>query len=619
MACVVSIPTGHLRGPRLVALVVALALAAPRTGSAVTYYWAGASGVSMGTAANWSTSPSTVTGGVVPSATDDTIFNINANNASSLNVSLGAANRTAVSQTFLSTGSTVFIRSNSGTSSSTSNLTIGAGGITLNAGAGAVTYGTTDQRPLVRMAAAFPITNNSSSTVTFNESFEPASAVATPIALTLQGSGTGAIVFANAVNNNSTTGTLSVVVNTAAAATTLFDNANTFSGGTTLAQGILGVGSATALGTGTLTINGGALAAKTSARTLANPVVVGGSFVLGGIGGGFTPAALTLAGGVDLGGASRTITLKNSATITGNVTSGGISLTGSFGGSSRVLTLSGTNTYAAGTVVSSGTLRAGSAAAFGSGTVTVSGGAVDLNARTDVANAFTMNGGLLDNGTINSSQLGGGSGTVNAVVTGSAAFSKNASGILTLSNVNSYAGQTLVTSGTLLVTGTLTQSQATVSATATLGGTGSVAGGLTLQPGGFVQPGLVGSDVGTLATGPLTLAGTYVATITGTATSLLDRLVVTGNADFTGGTILPVLNGYTPLQNDRFQVLTWTGARTGMPTFDFSQASLSSGLSWDTSSFGTDGTLIVVPEPDAIALSAAAMVIAVLIRRRLGP
>jgi autotransporter-associated beta strand protein len=589
---------------------------APPSASAVTYYWAGATGVSMGTAGNWSTSPSTVTGGVVPSTTDDTIFNTDANNASSLNVSLGASNRTALSQTFKSTGSTVFIRSNSGTSSSTVNLTIGSGGITLNAGAGAVSYGTTDQRPLVRMAAGFSITNNSSSTVTFNESFEPASAVATPIVLTLQGSGTGGALFSGAVGNNATTGALAIVVNTAAGATTLLDTANTYSGGTTLTQGILGVGSATALGTGTLTINGGALAAKTSARTLANPVIVGGDFILGGIGGGYTPAAITLTGSVNLGGATRAITLKNSATIVGNVASGGISLAGSFGGTARVLTLAGTNTYAAGTVVASGTLRAGSAAAFGSGSVTVSGGVVDLNARTDVTNTFTMNGGLLDNGTINSSQLAGGSGTVNAVVNGSAAFTKTGSGVLTLSNVNSYAGQTLVASGTLLITGTLTQSQATVSSAATLGGTGSMPAGLTLQSGGFLQPGLVGSDIGVLATGPLTLAGTYVATITGTGSSMLDRLAVTGNVDFTSGTILPVLNGYTPLQNDRFQVVTWTGSRTGMPTFDFSQASLSSGLSWDTSSFGTDGTLIVVPEPEAFPLFAAAIALAATIRRR---
>lgn len=596
--------------------VAAIALVMPRTLPAATYYWAGTSGASMGTAGNWSTSPSTVTGGVVPSTTDDTIFNIDANNAGSLNVSLGAANRTALSQTFKSTGSTVFIRSNSGTSSSTSNLAIGSGGITMNSGAGAVTYGATDQRPLVRMAASFAITNNSSSPVTFLESFEPSSSVSSLTTLSLLGTGTGGALFSGAVGNNATTGTLAIVVNTAAGATTLLDTANTYSGGTTLTRGILGVGSNTALGTGTLTINGGALAAKGSTRTLANTVVAGGDFVLGGIGGGYTAASLTLSGSVNLGSATRTITLGNSATISGAIANGGLVLNGSSGGNIRRLLLSGNNSYAGNTTVSSGTLQAGSATAFGTGTVTVSGGVVDLQARTDVTNAFAVNGGLLDNGTISTSQLTGGAGTVNAVITGTAAFTKTGSGVLTLSNVNTYSGQTLVTQGTLLVSGTLTQSQATVSSPATLGGTGSIAGGLSLQAGSFLQPGLTDGAVGSLATGPLALGGTYVATITGTSTSLLDRLVVTGNADFTGGTIQPVLNGYTPAQNDRFQVVTWTGSRTGTPTFDFSQATLSSGLSWDTSTFGTDGTLIVVPEPALTGVAAAAVLIGTVVRRR---
>lgn len=599
-------------------VVATISLAMQQTSPAATYYWSGTSGASMGTSGNWSTSPSTVTGGVTPSAADDTIFNIDANNASNLNVSLGAANRTALSQTFKSTGSTVFIRSNSGTSSSTSNLTIGSGGITMNSGAGAVTYGATDQRPLVRMAASFAITNNSSSPVTFLESFEPSSSVSAAVTtLSLLGTGTGGTVFAGTVNNGTSSAyALALVVNTAAGATSLLDSANTYSGGTTLTRGILGVGSSTALGTGTLTINGGALAAKGSARSLANAVVVGADFVLGGIGGGYTPASLTLSGSVNLGNATRTITLGNSATISGAIANGGLVLNGSSGGSVRRLLLSGNNSYAGNTTVSSGTLQAGSATAFGTGSVTVSGGVVDLQARTDVTNSFAMNGGLLDNGTIAASQLTGGAGTVNAVITGTAAFTKTDSGVLTLSNVDTYSGQTLVTQGTLLVTGTLTQSQATVSAAATLGGTGSIAAGLSLQAGGFLEPGLTGGAVGSLATGPLALGGTYVATITGTSTSLLDRLVVTGNANFTGGTIQPVLSGYTPAQNDRFQVVTWTGSRTGTPTFDFSQAALPSGLSWDTSNFGTNGTLIVVPEPALTGVAAVALLIGTVVRRR---
>ena len=606
----------HRREVCLVALVAASLCQGVADGA--TFYWSGTNSTNWtNTSGAWSSSASSqVTPAGTPGSSDDVVFNRDAYNASDKTISLNSASQNANSLTFKSSGTTQIIRASS-TNSAGNNLTLGGGGMTLNAGVGAVTFGLTDNKVNVRLLSSSTFNNNSSSLIRFYQTLETSTSAAAGLTtLTIAGSGTGGLQFDDAINNNSTTGTLSVVVNTAAGATTLFDAAGNYSGGTTLTQGILGVGSATALGTGPLAINGGALAAKGSARTLANPVTVGGDFVLGGIGSGYTPASITLSGSVNLGGATRTITLKNSATISGSMSNGGLSLTGSFGGNSRTLTLSGNNTFSGGSTVTSGTLIAGSAAAFGSGGVTITGGAVSLNSRADVANTFTMNGGLLDSGTINASQLAGGSGTVNAVVTGTAAFSKTGSGVLTLSNANTYSGQTLVTAGTLLVSGTLTQSQATVSSAATLGGTGSVAGGLALQSGGFVQPGITGTAVGALATGPVTLAGTYVATITGTATSLLDRLVVTGSIDFTGGTIQPVLAGYVPAQNDRFRVVTWTGARTGTPTFDFSQATLSSGLSWDTSSFGTDGTLIVVPEPGSLALLAAAAVGVAVVRRR---
>lgn len=234
-------------GVGIAAAMLPVTLAMPEA-QAVTYYWAGATNASMGTAGNWSTSASSVSVGVVPSAPDDTIFNIDANNASSLSVSLGAANRTAQSQTFKSTGATTFIRSSSGTSSTTVNLTIGTGGITVNAGAGAVTYGATAQRPLVRMAGSFAITNNSSSAVNFLETFEPGSSLSGLVTLTIQGSGTGGVVFTNAINNNgnSTPGTLALIVNTATDSVTHLKSANTFTGGVTLTQGVLGIGSSSA-------------------------------------------------------------------------------------------------------------------------------------------------------------------------------------------------------------------------------------------------------------------------------------------------------------------------------------------------------------------------------------
>ncbi|MFM9024300.1 MAG: hypothetical protein ACKON7_02985, partial [Planctomycetaceae bacterium] len=158
--------------------------------------------------------------------------------------------------------------------------------------------------------------------------------------LTLAGSGTGGFRFDDVIGNNSTTGTLALAVNTNANSLVTLGAANTFTGGVTLTQGILGLGSSSALGTGTVTINGGQLGSLSSERFLANPFVVNSNFTLGGV-----DKATTINGAVDLGGGTRTITLGNSATINGVVSNGGLIINGSNAGSVRRFTLSGTNTY----------------------------------------------------------------------------------------------------------------------------------------------------------------------------------------------------------------------------------------------------------------------------------
>ncbi|MFM7245271.1 MAG: beta strand repeat-containing protein [Planctomycetaceae bacterium] len=628
------------------ALGVVLVALVASSAEAVTYYWAGATNASMGTAGNWSTSPSTVTGGVVPSATDDTIFNIDANNASSLSVSLGAANRTAQSQTFKSTGATTFIRSSSGTSSTTANLTIGTGGITVNAGAGAVTYGATDQRPLVRMAGSFAITNNSSSAVNFLETFEPGSSLTGLVTLTIQGSGTGGVVFTNAINNNSTTGTLALIVNTATDAVTQLKSANTFTGGVTLTQGVLGIGSSSALGANAIAVNGGAVASMSSARTLTNAFTIGGNFTLGGQG-----QSITLNGGVDFGGATRTITLGNSATIGGAVSNGGLILNGSSGGNARRLTLSGSNTYAAGTTVSSGTLLAGSVAAFGSGGVTVGAdGSLDLNSLA-IANAITNNGGTILNagsyagtqtllasatysalsgastlnvgsngrakltgsiaGTIatlagGTAELASGgsltqasvanagriifSGTADdtlaASFTGAGAFSKESASILALTGSSFFGAGTQITAGGLLVTGSVGGGAVSVAGGASIGGAGRIGANLNLQSGANFN--FNASSTLTVG-GTTTFGGSFgIANILGVGSSTPDGTytLISGNIDFTNVTNVGLGNA-----------VSLGGGKSAY----LQQGSLQ---------------LVVVPEPASLAILCSAAAAVVVYKRR---
>ncbi|MFA7369108.1 MAG: autotransporter-associated beta strand repeat-containing protein [Kiritimatiellales bacterium] len=144
---------------------------------------------------------------------------------------------------------------------------------------------------------------------------------------------------------------------------------STFTGGFTLNSGTVSFwyGNVTGLGTGLVTINGGTLGAGGSDRNLTNSVLVNGNFGLGNSG-----AKLTFSGGMDLNGATRTITnnANRISIISGAVSNGGLNLAGT-----GTLFLSGANTYSGGTVISTGTLSGAADAAFGSGDVTVAGGA----------------------------------------------------------------------------------------------------------------------------------------------------------------------------------------------------------------------------------------------------
>jgi autotransporter-associated beta strand protein len=127
--------------------------------------------------------------------------------------------------------------------------------------------------------------------------------------------------------------------------------ANSFTGGVTLESGTLQVGHNSALGTGTLTVNGGTLAASDATpRTLANSILVNNNFTLGQSSG--ATGTLTLSGPVNLGAATRVVTVVSSNAVFSGVVSGvGGGLTKAGSGS---LTLSATSTYSGPTTVTTG-------------------------------------------------------------------------------------------------------------------------------------------------------------------------------------------------------------------------------------------------------------------------
>ena len=76
------------------------------------------------------------------------------------------------------------------------------------------------------------------------------------------------------------------------------------------------------------------------------------------------------------------------------------------------------------------------------------------------------------------------------------------------------------------------------------------------------------------------------------------------------------VNSFNAAANDSFQIATFNSfAGTGY-SFDFTNASLDPGLTWDTSSFSTNGTIVAIPEPSVPLLAGMAALTFAFRRRR---
>jgi hypothetical protein len=186
-----------------------------------------------------------------------------------------------------------------------------------------------------------------------------------------------------------------------------------------------------------------------------------------------------------------------------------------------------------------------------------------------------------------------------AMQVGNAAFNLNASYTVDLDRDERTQSLT-VNAGTVtlnLAGHTLTTDNGlSIASGATLNGTGSIGGNIT--NGGTLSP---GDDVGTLAIGGnLTNTNSLRCEIASLAEH--DEIDVSQTFNAGGSIGVSLLGGYAPSNGDRFHLMSFGGLTDNGYAFDFSQATLPTGLQWDTATFATTGAITVVPEPATISM-----------------
>ena len=298
------------------------------------------------------------------------------------------------------------------------------------------------------------------------------------------------------------------------AGTVTLGQANLFTGGFTLSDGVVRAGNDAALGGsgGAVNLNGGTVASTDgTARTFANALGIGGDVTFGQASGGTGALTFSSTATNNLGGAARTLTTDVSTTINGGLGNGSITKAGA-----ATLSLSNTGTSLANLNITAGTVAfqtnasVGGLAGSGTGALSLAGGTLTVNSSTN-------------------SSFG-------QVISGAGGLTKGGAGTMTLTASNNFSGATTISGGALVVNGTNTTSAVSIGSTGTLGGTGLVAA-TTIQNGGLISP---GNSIGTLSVETLTIdgGGGYVwevADVTGAAGTDYDLISVgagTGNVTF---------------------------------------------------------------------------------------
>jgi fibronectin-binding autotransporter adhesin len=413
------------------------------------------------------------------------------------------------------------------------SLTIGADGLTVDAGSGAHTINATGNGTLSGLVASADQSwaNNSSNPLTITSGITGMSAAGQTTTLTFNGSGAGGTILNGIVGDGLNGGTLALVVNKSAGLLVL-GGANTFSGGLTLSQGTVQAASATApagvFGSGPVTL------ADNTTLDLNGSSPTTGLLATSGTGAG---ASVTSTAGSNL-----TLTLSGvgTATFAGTIGNGAATSLNLIKLGSGTQNLAGANTYTGTTQANGGTLAIVAGGVLGTadapaGAMSANGGLLSVAGGSLYTNALATIAGNGSNGFLES----GGTATFNA-------------GIQTIPNTDAALIQ--VTGGTFTAS-SLTM-QRTAAFTGTLPINASTTSGFYVNPGtntAIVNLGTVAIGTGNSSAsmrvdgGTVTASGEVAIGNNGTGSGRFSILQVNGGSftstDATNGIVIAAANG----------------------------------------------------------------------------
>lgn len=437
-------------------------------------------------------------------------------------------------------------------------------------------------------------------------------------------------------------GTVVLTGNSSYAGTTTIGGTSTLQVGAQTASGTLGAGAIT--NNSNLVIN-----RSDTAYEVTNDISGTGALTIGQTSGGSFDSRVTLSGNNSFAGAvniqSGGLVVKNSNALgTGtkvvNINNGTAGRSQLYlDGSGGDITLAAGISYntsssfvthpAIGNLAGNNKIQGNVSLGLGGGNtaVSVQGGSLELNggiSATTAGRTLVLAGNSGANGTVNGA-ISNGSNPLSVEKTGNNTW--------TFNNANSYTGNTTLNGGTLalgaagsiadsaqIIIGASTTLDVTakggwaVGAAQTVSGGGTIMGNTTIA--GDLRP---GTSPGTLTVlGDLGLIGgsDLVLELGGTSLLDFDRLVVSGDFNAGGNINVSLINGFNPTAGNSFQIVDFGTFTDSGYVFSFTSAPLTGDLSWDTSAFGTTGSIKVVPEPSGALLIVLGLTGFALRRRR---